>query len=43
MKPAVNQVCVGIKKGECFGLLGLNGAGKTTTFKVKIIAPFLFL
>ena len=22
-----------IKKGECFGLLGLNGAGKTTTFK----------
>ncbi|XP_024080485.1 ATP-binding cassette sub-family A member 1-like isoform X6 [Cimex lectularius] len=32
--PSVNQICVGIKKGECFGLLGLNGAGKTTTFKM---------
>ncbi|XP_075213435.1 phospholipid-transporting ATPase ABCA1-like isoform X2 [Lycorma delicatula] len=34
MRPAVNKVCFGIKKGECFGLLGLNGAGKTTTFKM---------
>jgi ABC-type multidrug transport system fused ATPase/permease subunit len=25
-----------VKKGECFGLLGLNGAGKTTTFKCII-------
>ena len=25
---------VGIKQGECFGLLGINGAGKTTTFKM---------
>nr|AIN44098.1 ATP-binding cassette sub-family A member 1 [Laodelphax striatellus] len=33
-RPAVNQVCAGIKRGECFGLLGLNGAGKTTTFKM---------
>ncbi|CAH1396659.1 unnamed protein product [Nezara viridula] len=31
---AVNQLCLGVKKGECFGLLGLNGAGKTTTFKM---------
>nr|XP_024217011.1 retinal-specific ATP-binding cassette transporter-like [Halyomorpha halys] len=31
---AVNQICLGVKKGECFGLLGLNGAGKTTTFKM---------
>uniref|UniRef100_A0A0A9WJK3 Retinal-specific ATP-binding cassette transporter n=1 Tax=Lygus hesperus TaxID=30085 RepID=A0A0A9WJK3_LYGHE len=32
--PSVNKVCVGVKRGECFGLLGLNGAGKTTTFKM---------
>lgn len=31
---AVNQLCLGVRKGECFGLLGLNGAGKTSTFKV---------
>lgn len=31
---AVNQICLGIKKSECFGLLGINGAGKTTTFKM---------
>lgn len=32
--PSVNHVCVGVKRGECFGLLGLNGAGKTTMFKM---------
>jgi ATP-binding cassette, subfamily A (ABC1), member 3 len=31
---AVNQLCIGIKTGECFGLLGVNGAGKTSTFKM---------
>ena len=31
---AVNNLCLGIKQGECFGLLGVNGAGKTTTFKM---------
>jgi ATP-binding cassette subfamily A (ABC1) protein 3 len=31
---AVNKLCLGVKKGECFGLLGVNGAGKTTTFKM---------
>ncbi|XP_053684912.1 phospholipid-transporting ATPase ABCA3-like [Sabethes cyaneus] len=31
---AVNQLSVGIKSYECFGLLGANGAGKTTTFKM---------
>lgn len=31
---AVNRLCVGVPKGECFGLLGVNGAGKTTTFKM---------
>lgn len=31
---AVDKMCVGLKRGECFGLLGVNGAGKTTTFKM---------
>lgn len=31
---AVNGLCLGVKKFECFGLLGVNGAGKTTTFKM---------
>ncbi|XP_039629926.1 ATP-binding cassette sub-family A member 2 isoform X3 [Polypterus senegalus] len=31
---AVDRLCVGIRPGECFGLLGVNGAGKTTTFKM---------
>ena len=31
---AVNNLCLAIKQGECFGLLGVNGAGKTTTFKM---------
>ncbi|XP_044269295.1 phospholipid-transporting ATPase ABCA3-like isoform X2 [Tribolium madens] len=31
---AVNRLCLGIKRNECFGLLGVNGAGKTTTFKM---------
>ncbi|XP_071958195.1 phospholipid-transporting ATPase ABCA3-like [Antedon mediterranea] len=30
--PAVDQLCLEIPKGQCFGLLGVNGAGKTTTF-----------
>uniref|UniRef100_A0A8C2T8K0 P-type phospholipid transporter n=1 Tax=Coturnix japonica TaxID=93934 RepID=A0A8C2T8K0_COTJA len=33
-KPAVDRLCVGIRPGECFGLLGVNGAGKTTTFSM---------
>ncbi|XP_077309012.1 retinal-specific phospholipid-transporting ATPase ABCA4 isoform X1 [Lithobates pipiens] len=32
--PAVDKLCIGIRPGECFGLLGVNGAGKTTTFKM---------
>ncbi|XP_044533338.1 phospholipid-transporting ATPase ABCA3-like, partial [Gracilinanus agilis] len=31
---AVDKISLAIKKGECFGLLGLNGAGKTTTFRI---------
>jgi ABC-type multidrug transport system fused ATPase/permease subunit len=31
---AVNNLSLGINKGECFGLIGVNGAGKTTTFKM---------
>ncbi|XP_067845678.1 retinal-specific phospholipid-transporting ATPase ABCA4 [Heptranchias perlo] len=33
-KPAVDRISVGVRPGECFGLLGVNGAGKTTTFKI---------
>lgn len=33
-KVAVDNLSVGITKGEVFGLLGVNGAGKTTTFKM---------
>lgn len=33
-KVAVNGLSLGIKAGECFGLLGINGAGKTTTMQM---------
>eukprot|EP00117_Sycon_ciliatum_P049261 scpid17073/ scgid34952/ Retinal-specific ATP-binding cassette transporter; ATP-binding cassette sub-family A member 4; RIM ABC transporter; Stargardt disease protein len=31
---AVNEMCLGVEPGMCFGLLGVNGAGKTSTFKM---------
>ncbi|XP_058429448.1 ATP-binding cassette sub-family A member 13-like, partial [Marmota monax] len=31
---AVQDISLGISRGECFGLLGVNGAGKSTTFKI---------
>ncbi|XP_066151375.1 phospholipid-transporting ATPase ABCA3-like isoform X1 [Euwallacea fornicatus] len=31
---AVNGISLGVRRYECFGLLGINGAGKTTTFKM---------
>eukprot|EP01080_Neovahlkampfia_damariscottae_P005091 gene5091-8690_t len=31
---AVDDLCLNIKKGEIFALLGANGAGKSTTFKM---------
>ena len=31
---AVNELSLAVKRGECFGLLGVNGAGKTTTFNM---------
>ncbi|XP_053671459.1 phospholipid-transporting ATPase ABCA1 [Anopheles nili] len=31
---AVKCVSFAVKKGECFGLLGMNGAGKTTLFQM---------
>ncbi|KAI8419768.1 hypothetical protein MSG28_008435, partial [Choristoneura fumiferana] len=31
---AVKGINFSVKKGECFGLLGVNGAGKSTTFKM---------
>ena len=33
-KVAVDNLSLGIQKGQVFGLLGVNGAGKTTTFKM---------
>ncbi|KAL7030128.1 hypothetical protein ACKWTF_006533 [Chironomus riparius] len=33
---AVNQLCIGVGRGECFGLLGVNGAGKTSAFKMLV-------
>ncbi|CAI5443151.1 unnamed protein product [Caenorhabditis angaria] len=32
--PAVNGLFLGVRNGECFGLLGVNGAGKTTTIEI---------
>ncbi|XP_055842779.1 LOW QUALITY PROTEIN: uncharacterized protein LOC129909731 [Episyrphus balteatus] len=40
---AVNQISVGVKQSECFGLLGVNGAGKTTTFKILTGDERIFL
>lgn len=34
---AVQDVSFTVKKGECFGLLGMNGAGKTTTFEMMTL------
>lgn len=31
---AVQGISFSVKKGECFGLLGMNGAGKTSTFEM---------
>jgi ATP-binding cassette, subfamily A (ABC1), member 3 len=31
---AVDRLSFGVRRGECFGLLGINGAGKTTTFQM---------
>ncbi len=33
-KKALDNVCLEIKRGELFGLLGVNGAGKTTLIKI---------
>ncbi|XP_064476304.1 uncharacterized protein LOC135390539 [Ornithodoros turicata] len=30
----LNGLSFTLRKGECFGLLGVNGAGKTTTFRI---------
>lgn len=31
-KPALSNLTLSVRAGECFGLLGTNGAGKSTTF-----------
>ena len=43
---AVRGLTFGVRKNECFGLLGVNGAGKTTTFRLekycKVSGEFYF-
>ncbi len=34
--PAVNKICINIKKGDIYGLIGKNGAGKTTLMKILL-------
>ena len=34
---AVQDISFTVKKGECFGLLGMNGAGKTSTFEMMTL------
>lgn len=31
---AVDDLCLTVRKGECFGFLGPNGAGKSTTLSI---------
>lgn len=40
-RPALVDVSLSVRQGECFGLLGLNGAGKTTLVKLlsTLIVP----
>ena len=40
-RPALEDVSLTIRKGECFGILGINGAGKTTLLKIvsTLIVP----
>ena len=33
-KTVINNVCIHVKKGEIYGLIGKNGAGKTTLMRV---------
>ena len=38
---AVRGLTFGVRKNECFGLLGVNGAGKTTTFRIELSRIFV--
>lgn len=40
-KQAVKQICVAVKPGECFGLLGANGAGMKQTIIRMCFKTFL--
>ena len=37
---AVDSLCLTVKRGELFSLLGVNGAGKTTTIKMLSYLSF---
>jgi ABC-type Na+ transport system ATPase subunit NatA len=40
---AVDHLCFGISKGQCFGLLGINGAVRKSFFLLrKILNDFFF-
>lgn len=41
-KVAVNNMSLGIKPGECFGLLGINGAGKVGSVEFHAVPCIFF-
>ena len=40
---AVDHLCFGISKGQCFGLLGINGAVSNGRFRIIKIYQMIFL
>ena len=38
---AVDHLCLGIPRGECFGLLGINGKRNVVMFSLVVACSFL--